>query len=174
MRGGADRRSPRPHASPWSRVALGGGLVLAAVAALRAAAWWGSGAPVRLPAGDAPTGAGRRPTLLYVFHREDCRGQEELRERWAALHRAGVVRVLGIDLDGEAAGLPRPPFGFPVRIDSGGRAEHLVVRLGYDRTPVTLLVGTDGRLRLALGPPADTRFRRAAEAAVRAAAGLDP
>ena len=170
-RGGAGSGPPR-RLFPWRGFVLAGGLALAAVAAVRAAAWLGDGGALRLPAAAAADSGVRRPTLVYAFHRADCRAHEPLRERWAALAGEGGARVVGVDLDRTGEDLPSPPFGFPVRPDRGGRVERLLLGLGYGRTPVTLVVDGAGRLRLAVAPSPAPGARRAAEAAVRAALGL--
>jgi peroxiredoxin len=97
-----------------------------------------------------------------------------LQRRWAALGEAGAVTVVGVSLDEteaphEGAGAPGP--GFPVRTDLRKQAGRLMGKLGYETTPVTVLVDRRGRPRLVLPPPADEVAVEAQARAVRAALG---
>lgn len=151
---------------------LAGGL-LAVLAAVRL---WGyvSAAPVgTLPGLGGDVGAA--PTLLFIYRRDDCRTYAGLVEKWNELHREGQLRVRGVVLDGPEAGGPpeareasarvRPRF--PVHPELAAPAERLMLRLGFVRTPVALLLDAEGRPRLALPPEPD---RERAERALALAA----
>jgi hypothetical protein len=151
-------------------VATAAGALLAACAVVRALPALAD-RPVRLAV--AARGAGAdRPTLLYLFQRADCIRHAALQRRWSGLRRAGRAVVLGVPLDelprGEAGTRTANP-GFPVRPDLRKEAERLMLKLGYQTTPVTVLLDRHGRPRLLLPPPADEEAAAAEERVVRAA-----
>ncbi|MFQ5680232.1 MAG: TlpA family protein disulfide reductase [Gemmatimonadota bacterium] len=133
-------------------VALGG--VLGGGAALRLAAFLAT-APVATFAstGEVPGG-----TLLFAFQPGDCPSRRQLIRRWNALHESGELPVLGVGLhfpkeaDRRERILRSAGIRFPVRFDVAGRVERLILRLGYARTPVSLLLDRNGRPRLAVPP----------------------
>lgn len=133
-----------------------GSLVLLGVSALRA----GAASSIAAAAGELgirlePDPRGR-PTLLYLFHEEDCAAYGGLVEGWNELHRAGDVRVIGVGLRVAEARRPglasrmRPSPRFPLRFDAQAPAERLLLAAGFSRTPAALLLDAEGRLRLAV------------------------
>lgn len=134
-------------------IALAAGTVLVAGAALRSLAVLGT-APV---ATLEEVGAGV-PTLLYLFQPEDCPRLRRVVESWNEIHRSGRVRVIGVGLRFPRAPAERERLlrtsgaAFPLRTEPAARAERLALRLGYDRTPLAILLDARGRPRLALPP----------------------
>lgn len=157
------------------------GGALAAVCLLRVLAFLGTAPLATLEAsaseGNGPPGEG--PALLHIFQPEDCPGSRELVREWNDLHRGRALRVVGVGLS-----LPRDPTerarvvrqsgaAFPVRPDRGGDVERLALRLGYDRTPLAILLDARGRPRLVLPPlPGPDAPRRAARLVREAVAAL--
>lgn len=111
----------------------------------------------RRPAAVLPAIAGEAPgTLLFVYRRGDCPTFAGLPRRWGRLHDQGVVRVIGVPLgdagpgDGPDAGGGAPPF--PVRADLASAGETLMLRLGFRRTPFSVLLDGAGRVRMVVPP----------------------
>lgn len=139
------------------------GVALLAVAAGRLGVYLDRAPWARFPAG----GEGA-PRLYLLFQPGDCVTYGGLVERWDRLHREGVVRVRGVEL-GPRARRDRaddPGVAFPVR-PGAGEVETAALRLGYGRTPLSVLVDRDGRPRLVLPPAPDGEGQDAAEAMVR-------
>lgn len=115
------------------------------------------------------------PALLFVFQPGDCPSYRGLVERWNRLDGESEVRVVGVglrlpaDSAQRASRLARAGLEFPVRPDLADAAEDLMLRLGYDKTPFTVLVDEDGRPRLALPPAAAPEIQ---DAFYRQARGL--
>lgn len=159
---------------------LGVGGVLAAAVALRMMAFLGTAPLATLP--DPPRGedpAGDGPTLLHIFQAEDCFGFRELIREWNELHRKRSLPVLGValhlppDPSARAAILRASGAAFPVRDDAGGEVERLALRLGFGRTPLSVLLDRTGRPRLVLPPLAGPDGpRRAVRLVLEVAASL--
>lgn len=155
------------------------GGVLASVWLLRVLAFVGT-APLATLEGSGEEGPGAgAPALLHIFQPEDCPGFRELVREWNELHETRGLPVVGIGLK-----LPRDPTErarivretgatFPVRSDRGGDVERLALRLGFDRTPLAILLDAKGRPRLVLPPlPGPDGPRRSARLVLEAAAAL--
>lgn len=130
--------------------ALGAGFLLRLAASLATA-----------PVAVLGAAAGPGPSLLFVFQPEDCPSYRGLVERWNTVHEKGEVGVVGValgfpeDPDGREAAIARSGVRFPVRVDLAAAAERRILRLGFDRTPVSLLLDAEGRPRLAFPPVRD-------------------
>lgn len=119
-----------------------------------------------------------RPTLLYLFHEEDCVRYGGLVRSWNAMHASGSVRVVGVALrvpEGRRAALgerltPRPRF--PIRFEAGAAAERLLLETGFVRTPAAMLLDGRGRLRLVAPAPARPARERPLASLVRAYARI--
>lgn len=175
--GGRLRRRP-----PGARVGVSGVLFLAGglftVLALARLGAYLAAAPVATLPGLA--GEAALPTLLFIYRHEDCRTYAGLVEGWNELHGEGELRVRGVVLDApepaaaheirDVAGRGRPRF--PVHPELADRAERLMLRLGFTRTPVAILLDAAGRPRLALPPEPDRERAERALAQARAHATL--
>lgn len=152
-------------------VALGG--ALAAGLLLRLAASLAT-APVAALA----AAAGPGPALLFVFQPGDCPSHRGLVERWNALHESGEVEVLGVGLrlpddpERRKTAVARSGARFPVRPDLAAAAERRILRLGFDRTPVSLLLDARGRPRLVIPPLGDPEAWETAQRLVQEYARL--
>lgn len=101
-----------------------------------------------------------RPTLLVVFHRADCPRFGGFISAWNALAHTREVRVLGVPLHRSQeeplrAGPVLRQADFPFRPGLAPAVEMLLLRMGYRRTPVAVLLDTAGRPRLVV--PAEER-----------------
>lgn len=114
------------------------------------------------------------PVLLVALQPGDCTSYGGFVRTWADLHARGEVRVAGVGLNftaREAEALGREGAaepGFPVRFDLSDRTERMLLRLGAARTPVAILLDSDGRPRLVLPSEGRPRRQRAAAGLVRA------
>lgn len=103
-----------------------------------------------------------RATLVFVFQSGDCPTYRGLVERWNRLDRRETVDVIGVGLDlpedssERAALLGRSGVEFPVRTGLAEPAEDLMLRMGFTRTPFSVLLDPRGRARLTLPPTPDS------------------
>lgn len=173
--------APPVGSGPVRPVAPAAGAVLAIAAAalvLVAGMRWvrharlGPTASVPALAADAPA------TLLVVLHPSDCESYGPMLARWDRLHRDGGVRVVGAVLDAPGPEAARDSLrrrvgvSFPLRFDVAGEAEALALRLGYDETPVSVLLDGGGRPRAVVPATADPTRVRAAAALVAESASF--
>ncbi|HET9293855.1 MAG TPA: hypothetical protein VFO06_06135 [Gemmatimonadales bacterium] len=96
-----------------------------------------------------------QPSILFLFRVSDCALALRDIERWNALNQQGGVRVRGVVLDPPAglslddvARLER--IGFPLRHARPRDVLPRLQALGVPRTPVSLLLDRQGRVRLVL------------------------
>lgn len=117
-------------------------------------------------------------TVLVVLRPSDCDSYRPLLDAWSGLQGRAGVRVVGSVVDPPGPGPGRDSLrrrlgpDLPLRFDTGPAAEALVLRLGYRRTPVAVLLDRDGRPRAAVPPVRGDRRATAAAEALAAAAGL--
>lgn len=123
--------------------------------------------------------AGSGATLLFVYRDEDCDTYAALPERWDQLFRRDDVRVVGVPLGGrppgERDGVPVNPAArpaFPREPALAGAAEVLMLRLGFERTPFSVLLDGEGRVRLVVPPVQSDEAWEAGEIAGTYAASL--
>jgi hypothetical protein len=123
-------------------------------------------------------GGGGESTLLFVYRAEDCESYAALPERWRRLSDLGAVRVVGVPLgDDPARGEgDHPPAEetspFPLEPALAGAAEILMLRLGFDRTPVSILLDGEGRVRMVIPPAGAASAREAGGVVERYARSL--
>lgn len=157
---GTDTRTGRWGAGT---AVLFAGVALLAVAAGRLGVYLD-----RAPRARFPGGGQGAPRLYLLFQPGDCVAYGALVERWDRLHREGVVRVRGVELrpGGGRDGADDPGVSFPVR-PGAGEVEAAALRLGYGRTPLSVLVDREGRPRLVVPPVPGRDGQEAAETMVR-------
>ncbi len=110
-------------------------------------------APGRATLAEQGLTADPRPTLLVVFQPADCPQFGRFIMGWNALARTGEVQVLGVPLhrSGDAQLKARPVLrgvDFPLRPELAAAVETLLLRMGYTRTPLAILLDPRGRPRL--------------------------
>lgn len=153
----------------WKGAASSLVTVLVAVLLVAAAVRFGAaraGPPLETLASRFLAESDGRPTLLYVFHQRDCATFGALFEEWAELDRSDALRAVAVGL-----GFPRSAavrqglleasvVGVAVDFELARSAERLILGLGYQRTPVAVLLDGEGRVRLALSPGSEPGTRR--------------
>lgn len=133
-------------------------VLLVAFAGFRLVRYFDRAPLARFPQAASPRG----PTLLFVFQPGDCPRYRGLVARWNRLSGDEGIRVVGAglrlpgDSDARRRMLSRAPLEFPVRSDLAHGAEDLMLRMGYDRTPFSVLLDERGRPRLVLPAVADS------------------
>jgi hypothetical protein len=111
-----------------------------------------------------------RPVLLVVFRPDDCTSYQEFLAQWNEAHRSGEIRVLGVPVHGSGdvrariAELFQPAF--PLRADLEGEVVTSLLRMGYTRTPVALLLDPEGRPRMVVQPSPHLRLQAGTAALV--------
>lgn len=99
--------------------------------------------------------------LLFLFQPGDCESYDGLVTLWNEIHRGDGVEVTGVGLRFPADTAARrfllrnAGADFPVRFDLARAVETMALRLGYGRTPVSLLVDDRGRPVAVLPPASD-------------------
>lgn len=103
-----------------------------------------------------------RATLIQVLQPADCPDGLGILRTWNDIHASGVVAVQGVVLRSsrsEKAGriLSEAGAEFPARVGAERAATRALLRLGFEQTPVTLLLDESGRIVLALPPRSHRR-----------------
>lgn len=124
------------------------------------------------PAGPDPQllalAGGGPPVLLLAFQQGDCGTYARGLASWNEVARSGEARVTAVGIRFPDEPLVRTEvvgalaLEYPVRFDLARTGERLLLRLGYRRTPVAMLLDRSGRVRLSFPLPRDAgRARRA-------------
>lgn len=94
--------------------------------------------------------------LAYIFHPQDCQTYRWLTARWNQFERDGVVRVVGIPVmlphDSAARQDLFTQIVFPLRPELAAAATCLMMRMGYEQTPLSVLIDDEMRIRAVIPP----------------------